>query len=52
MQGSIRFVLGLFIVMLGAGTSDADGPLLLSMAISMVGLGMMAWGVSAMKFED
>ena len=52
MQGTIRFVLGLFMVFAGAGTSDAGGPLTTVIAISLAGLAMMAWGISAMKMED
>jgi hypothetical protein len=51
MQGSIRTIIGLIIVMAAAGGLDnaTDSQLFPIIAIAIAGLGLMASGVSAMK---
>lgn len=51
MQGSIRTITGLIIVLAAAGGFDnaTDSQLIPLIAIAIAGLGLMAAGVSAMK---
>jgi len=51
MRGSIRTIVGLVVVMAAAGGLDnaTDAQLIPAMAIAVVGLALMATGVSAMR---
>jgi hypothetical protein len=51
MQGMVRIIVGLLIVMGAVGTIDADpsAPLAATVLVSVIGFAIAAWGVSAMK---
>ena len=53
MKGTIRLVVGLLVVMGAVGGMDADtATMAQGLALSAVGLGLMAWGVVDMNRED
>jgi hypothetical protein len=51
MKGSIRLIVGLLVVYGAVGQSDFDPstPVLQTLAVAAVGLGIMFWGVRAMN---
>ena len=49
MKGSIRLAIGFFLVMGSVGGLDNDGPVAILTALALVGLAIMASGVSAMQ---
>jgi hypothetical protein len=54
MKGSIRLIVGLLIVYGAVGQSDFDPstPALQTLLVASLGIGIMFWGVRAMKKDN
>lgn len=52
MKGMIRVMVGLILVLGGVGGMETNVDMMPSLWYAIAGLGLMWWGVSAMKIED
>jgi hypothetical protein len=52
MKGSIRFVVGMLMVFGAVGGLDAGSEVLPCVALAIIGMGVMRWGIGAMENSD
>lgn len=52
MKGMIRVVVGFILVLGGVGGMETNVDMMPSLWYAIAGLGVMFWGVAAMKIED
>lgn len=52
MKGMIRVIVGLILALGGVGGMETNVDMLPSLWYAIAGIGLMGWGVAAMKIED